>query len=899
MKTLQDFNFGESAYERPDQKWVCGHIASGKPCRIGPDGRGRCQATFECVPSKSGDTWLCRRPESAGGACEHGPGPDGACCNPIPQCAPRLSVAAKRARVVKWAMSIAVGFVAILAAYAGKTHFLTPGPLTAAHSALSNCGVCHAVVADGKFKFDWLHSIFTDADPKKSASACLSCHNMDTTALNPHGLALNELERRTSAKRKASATEIAPMSLWIRNAVFSTEELASSQVFCTTCHKEHQGERFPITDVINAQCQTCHAVQFASFEDGHPDDGTYPFDRRTRINFDHTKHFKIHFPEAASKTGGRTAQPDACGDCHVPGPGNRQMIVQPFEQMCSSCHLGQILGAEAGAEPLGVSLFSLPGLDLASLRDKDAQIGEWPEDAFALGTEMSPLLRLFIGSDEAGRALLAEVEKLDLVELETASAEDVMVVEEFVWQVKELIHAFATAKISDSDLVRTFTRELKLQSVDQQLLTELTASIPLDVWSSAQREWLPDLAREISLHRAGKAVPIPDPPPIVTEQKEKTKQDTGEPEPNDESEIPGDDSSLLGVINTDEPSGTDDDGDLLGGGNTETPSGAEDDNSLLGGGDTETPSSTEDDSSLLGGGDTETPSGTEDDSSLLGGGDTETPSGAEDDNSLLGGGDTETPSSAEDDNSLLGGGDTETPSGGEDDNSLLGGDGTESPNGSDQQSGDETVVTEAGSLSISPEEWAEFGGWYRQDFEIRYKPSRHSDRFVRSWLDFTGVLMGLPQRGLADPVFRLLTKKGAPGQCAKCHSIEGNADGALSVKWTPLTSFDQAGEFTRFSHEPHFSIKDDRGCLTCHDLNPEADYAATYKAYDPNTFQSNFKPIEQAFCRECHTASGSGDDCQLCHAYHVTEIDTQNMAHTTKSEVPADEDPAPTGSDAE
>jgi hypothetical protein len=819
LKTLQDFSFGESAYERPDQKWVCGRLAAGYPCRIGPDGRGRCQATFECVPSKSGDTWICRRPDSAGGVCPNGPGPDGTCCNPIPQCAPRLSLAAKRARVVKWVMSLAIGFVAILAAYAGQARFLTPGPMTAAHSSLSNCGICHSNVADGKF--DWLHTIFASTDPAKSADACLACHNMETTALNPHGLALDELERRTSAHREASTTDIAPMSLWIRDAVFATEDIASSRVFCTTCHKEHQGERFPLSAISNGQCQTCHAVQFTSFQDGHPDHGTYPFRRRTRLNYDHTKHFKVHFPETAKQAVGLAQQPDACGDCHIPGPGNRQIIVQPFEQMCGSCHLGQILGTDGAAESRGIALFSLPGLDLASLREKGAQIGSWPEDAYALETEMSPLLRLFVGSDAAGRELLAKIEKLNLLELESATAEDIEVVEKFIWQVKELIYAFATAKISDSELVRTFTAELDVQYVDQQLLTELTASIPLDVWTGALRDWLPDLAKEISLHRKGRPVPIPERTPLTP--KAEAAPDSGD-QANEPPADAEDGSDILG---------NEDDADILGG---------EDDTDILGGGD--------DDTDILGG---------DDDTDILGG---------EDDTDILGG---------EDDTDILGGDDTDI-LGGEDDTDILGG-----PN---EPPKDETTEGDDGSLTVTPEEWAEFGGWYRQDFEIRYKPTQHSDRFVRSWLDFTSALMGLPQKILAEPVVRLLTKKGAPGQCAKCHSIDESETGALSVNWKPISLVNAIGQFTRFSHEPHFSIMDNRGCLTCHDLNPKADYAKSHQSYDPAVFESNFKPIEQGFCRECHAEDASGEDCQMCHVYHITVIDTRHMAHTTKFEVP-------------
>src|SRR5882724_6475419 len=44
-----EFNSGK--YERPNQNWICGKAAEGKPCRIGPDAKGRCRAIYECRPA--------------------------------------------------------------------------------------------------------------------------------------------------------------------------------------------------------------------------------------------------------------------------------------------------------------------------------------------------------------------------------------------------------------------------------------------------------------------------------------------------------------------------------------------------------------------------------------------------------------------------------------------------------------------------------------------------------------------------------------------------------------------------------------------------------------------------------------------------------------------------------
>ena len=55
MKKLQDFSFLKSTYERPTQKKICGWSIYGKPCQVGPDARGKCQAKYECVPFKEED----------------------------------------------------------------------------------------------------------------------------------------------------------------------------------------------------------------------------------------------------------------------------------------------------------------------------------------------------------------------------------------------------------------------------------------------------------------------------------------------------------------------------------------------------------------------------------------------------------------------------------------------------------------------------------------------------------------------------------------------------------------------------------------------------------------------------------------------------------------------------
>ena len=130
--------FDSQHYERPIQKWTCGRAAEGKPCRLGPSARGRCQATFECAPAlekKEGEAkgrWRCTRP---GGACETGPFPDGTCCRPIPRCSPVPTLRARRGRLT---LAVVTATVAVLMILLGspplRTKFINPGELSTPHS---------------------------------------------------------------------------------------------------------------------------------------------------------------------------------------------------------------------------------------------------------------------------------------------------------------------------------------------------------------------------------------------------------------------------------------------------------------------------------------------------------------------------------------------------------------------------------------------------------------------------------------------------------------------------------------------------------------------------------------------------------------------------------------------
>ena len=118
--------------------------------------------------------------------------------------------------------------------------------------------------------------------------------------------------------------------------------------------------------------------------------------------------------------------------------------------------------------------------------------------------------------------------------------------------------------------------------------------------------------------------------------------------------------------------------------------------------------------------------------------------------------------------------------------------------------------------------------------------------------------------------FEVLADREAAGRCTKCHSID-QKDDRLGVNWSPFAAT-TLRPVTQFSHEAHFSLGDQDGCLTCHDLTRTSQFAKGFEDYNPDSFASNFKAMTIATCRQCHNAEQAGSDCTTCHNYHVGDF---------------------------
>ena len=259
-------------------------------------------------------------------------------------------------------------------------------------------------------------------------------------------------------------------------AVFKPGENIAGPLTCRTCHQEHDGKERDIAKMTNTRCQACHRSPFASLATGHPEFGTYPFDRRTSIIFDHVSHIGKHFKD----TKVATIAPQECRDCHAVDVSGLYMEIKGFDATCARCHAGQIEG-EGRAGTKGTPVLSVPGLDLDTLRDLGVPIGAWPEDAEG---EITPFMDFLLAGDkkyEAARAALVNVDLFDLEDADGARLEAVKIV---AWAVKGLL---ADMEVGGMAGVKARLEKTLGHPLTREDLTGLTGLLSVDALRAAHQ----------------------------------------------------------------------------------------------------------------------------------------------------------------------------------------------------------------------------------------------------------------------------------------------------------------------------------------------------------------------------------------------------------------------------
>jgi len=324
MSNSFDFKFDRSAYERPNNNFVCGRASEwGKPCGRGPNGDGTCGGVAECQPYNRNGRWECRRPPQEGGPCADGPGPDGNCGCTTPPCVPRRTTRQQRWRLSVIAVGIAIALIAVFThlttqgdMFAGSARMaaLDAGDLTGSHSGFTGakgCKTCHE--AHDATPSGWLSAVFSKND---LSGRCVDCHKFGGPADRPHNKIF----------KTASAGAALPAGM-------------GKKTECTMCHTEHKGVEADISALNNEQCAACHKNAFSTFDGGHPKfSEQFPHFRRTSLKFNHASHLNKNFlkPEVKDKV------PASCTTCHQASSAERSVEPLGFEESCASCHADQI-----------------------------------------------------------------------------------------------------------------------------------------------------------------------------------------------------------------------------------------------------------------------------------------------------------------------------------------------------------------------------------------------------------------------------------------------------------------------------------------------------------------------------------------------------------------------------
>jgi hypothetical protein len=314
-------------------------------------------------------------------------------------------------------LGLAIGAILLMTGMPSRLALVSPGTLTTHHQGTEGCQDCHSA-SEGQL-VDWVHAAFSSSSGSSSAGSssagpnqnqlCLKCHTeLGENAPFAHGLAsevLAESTNRMDLASPSSADSFAGSLLLQAARTFRPAE--HQRLACMTCHGEHHGEGFDMTQMTNRECQVCHSQTFDSFHQGHPELTKFFYQRRTRLHFNHASHAIVHFsnfersvPNVSETLATVKGAPD-CADCHFPDRAGKSMLTRGFEASCASCHEHQI--TDNGFLPitiLRIPLSPTANSELAATAERSPTVTSPPEK--------DPFMQLLLpdmseGTDETER----------------------------------------------------------------------------------------------------------------------------------------------------------------------------------------------------------------------------------------------------------------------------------------------------------------------------------------------------------------------------------------------------------------------------------------------------------------------------------------------------------------
>lgn len=500
---------------RPNTTWVCGHSDLGFACALGPTSNGKCgnhhptcahNPATSGAPACSSCELACHKRLNVEGTpspwreCEtvgHAP------CVPV-----RSAWSFRNQLALNLALATA-GILLCMMAFPQREATFVPGSLSSKHAQIldnrvvsERCSLCHPNS----------HTLAkASGEIATQDELCARCHEGHLPKLrerSPHDLDRAELKQLTLTALASRGLLVSFGQLEIEKGSQSAGPydhpsnvnepvvapqlqalLASSELKteCASCHVEHHGRQSDLQAISDTRCQACHAKQFTSFGNGHPEFSNYPAAQPRRIAFTHKAHLEKHFS--------KKNEPFDCSQCHVDS--NRRGGVGSvfrtlgFEATCARCHNESINAAAID----GWVLLQLPSVKPEDVQQSGLGLSDWPSTA-QFGYEGSiPLVM---------RALLTADTSLDTALKRLPESGDIQSIAEYAKLGRDTTISLAggaRALIGDiaangqvawkkrleSVLTTALARELSPHEL--KLVDELCAGLPPDVFRQMQQNW--------------------------------------------------------------------------------------------------------------------------------------------------------------------------------------------------------------------------------------------------------------------------------------------------------------------------------------------------------------------------------------------------------------------------
>ncbi len=398
-----------------------------------------------------------------------------------------MDIPTNRARVATLAgVVLSCSLLALFFASSYGKQLALPGPLASVHAPLEqDCEVCHASEFDS-IQHPLSGWVTSDLDLAQSR-LCLDCHALGEHPLGPHGWSREDARQH----RAIAASRVETPGPYRDSAVPLSSR---GQVACSACHNEHRGRANVLTSLADQQCQVCHTQSFDHFPGQHPEFSTFPYERRTGINFDHLTHIQRHFRSDLQEHA-----PMSCTDCHIQDETLEGFKLANFETTCAACHEDAISGSTQ-VDGAGLPVLAFPALDVASLKDREVAIGAWPADASEVDTPMPAITAFLLGTSENALRDLDAFEALDRLDLYQAKQRELDTVARVAWDLKRMFMRLS----SDGHAGWIAMVEERLgRKLAKRERTDLIAGMPGDILSRALEEWSFDARPELEQHAAG------------------------------------------------------------------------------------------------------------------------------------------------------------------------------------------------------------------------------------------------------------------------------------------------------------------------------------------------------------------------------------------------------------